>query len=150
MQSDLSGLACLQCGSITQSGGFLRCPQVLGGTGRVGGATAEALLTGTDASRFEILVAGRSEQSYHSAAKRRPGLKQAAFLQCDIDNPQSVKVGKFYPAVSPAQADLQHWRPKTGLWLQVSVVTEPPPLWQEAPELVASGHTAVCWVIQQA
>lgn len=66
--------------------------QVLGGTGRVGGSTAEALLNGPNADQYKVQVAGRSEDNYHKASKRRPSLSGAEFLLCDIDNLQSAKV----------------------------------------------------------
>lgn len=65
--------------------------QVLGGTGRVGGSTAEALLGGGDPS-LQVFVVGRSEETYRKASKRRPRLSGAHFQQCDIDDPKAVKV----------------------------------------------------------
>ena len=69
-----------------------RAFQVLGGTGRVGGSTAEALLAGQSAETLQILVAGRSKGNYTEAQKKRPRLSEAQFLHCDIDNPESVRV----------------------------------------------------------
>lgn len=64
---------------------------VLGGTGRVGGSTASALLSGKDADQLVVQVAGRSRENYHTAAERRPDLTKAEFLRCDIDDLASVK-----------------------------------------------------------
>ena len=92
---------------------------VLGGTGRVGGSTAEALLdrracgTSQGAPRstvhcsaahqarlchrlpgeqLEVTVASRQEKSYSEAAKKRPSLQGARFKACDIDSRASLEV----------------------------------------------------------
>ena len=90
---------------------------VLGGTGRVGGSTAEALLdrctpckqlswqhgVTADAKslwcscrlpgeELEVTVASRSESSYAEATKKRPSLKGARFVACNIDDGRSLEV----------------------------------------------------------
>lgn len=64
---------------------------VLGGTGRVGSATAASLIE--NFKQYDITVASRSQQSFDNILEIRPGLKGARFAQCDISNKESVKVG---------------------------------------------------------
>lgn len=63
---------------------------VLGGTGRVGSATAASLLE--NFQHYDITVASRSRESFNNILKLRPRLEGAHFAQCDINNLQSVKV----------------------------------------------------------
>lgn len=63
---------------------------VLGGTGRVGSATAASLIE--NFKQYDITVASRSQQSFEKIMEIRPGLKGARFAQCDITDKESVKV----------------------------------------------------------
>lgn len=63
---------------------------VLGGTGRVGSATAASLIE--NFKQYDITVASRSQKSFENIMTIRPGLKGAHFAQCDINNKESVKV----------------------------------------------------------
>lgn len=65
---------------------------ILGGTGRVGSATAASLLTNFE--QYEIIVGGRKQESYDKICELRPALKKARFVQCDINDRESVKVGR--------------------------------------------------------
>lgn len=62
---------------------------VIGGTGRVGGSTASALLSNFPG--LKVTLASRSPASYESAVGRRPELKQAQFKSVDINDQASVK-----------------------------------------------------------
>lgn len=64
---------------------------VLGGTGRVGSATAASLLE-NHGSEYEVALGGRSRENYEACVQRRPQLKDAPFVACDIADPASVKV----------------------------------------------------------
>jgi nucleoside-diphosphate-sugar epimerase len=64
---------------------------VLGGTGRVGSATAQSLLENFG-DAYDVAVAGRSQQNFESVLKLRPGLKGARYVPCDITDLESVKV----------------------------------------------------------
>lgn len=63
---------------------------VLGGTGRVGSATAASLIQ--NFQQYDITVASRSQESFNKILELRPGLKGARFAQCDIQDKQAVKV----------------------------------------------------------
>ena len=65
---------------------------VLGGTGRVGGATAAALL-GQDAglTTREVTLAGRRKEAAMEAKSRHPALANAAFVEVDVNDKESVK-----------------------------------------------------------
>lgn len=63
---------------------------VLGGTGRVGSATAASLIA--NFKHYDITVASRSKKSFDNIMEIRPGLKGARFAQCDIGDKESVKV----------------------------------------------------------
>lgn len=63
---------------------------VLGGTGRVGSATAASLLE--NFKQYDITVASRSQSSFDKIMEIRPGLKGARFAPCDITDKESVKV----------------------------------------------------------
>lgn len=65
---------------------------VLGGTGRVGSATAASLIE--NFKHYDITVASRRQQSFDKIIEIRPGLKGARFVQCDISNKDNVKVTK--------------------------------------------------------
>lgn len=65
---------------------------VLGGTGRVGSNAAASLLANHGAE-YEVAVAGRSRENYEAAVQRKPVLKDAAYVPCDIGDLASVKVG---------------------------------------------------------
>ncbi|PNG99978.1 hypothetical protein TSOC_014224 [Tetrabaena socialis] len=65
---------------------------VIGGTGRVGSATASALLQ--QFPNLEVTLASRSDASYAAAVARRPNLRKAAFKAVDITDAASVKVGR--------------------------------------------------------
>ena len=64
---------------------------VLGGTGRVGSATAASLLE-THGAEIEVAIAGRSRENYDACVQRRPQLRDAPYVACDIDDLTSVKV----------------------------------------------------------
>ena len=65
---------------------------VLGGTGRVGGATAAALL-GQDAglTTRDVTLAGRRKEGAMEAKSRHPALVNAAFVEVDVNDKESVK-----------------------------------------------------------
>jgi FlaA1/EpsC-like NDP-sugar epimerase len=65
---------------------------VLGGTGRVGSATAASLIE--NFKQYDITVASRSQKSFENIMEIRPGLKGAKFAQCDISDKESVKAGQ--------------------------------------------------------
>ena len=58
---------------------------VLGGTGRVGGATAAALL-GQDAglTTRDVTLAGRRKEGAMEAKSRHPAMANAAFVEVDV------------------------------------------------------------------
>jgi len=64
---------------------------VLGGTGRVGSATAASLLENF-ADVYDVSVAGRSRENFEKIMKLRPKLKGAQYVACDITDLESVKV----------------------------------------------------------
>ncbi len=66
---------------------------ILGGTGRVGSATAASLLAHYD--NYDITVGGRKRESYEQICKLRPSLQKARFVECDISDPASVKVSTW-------------------------------------------------------
>ncbi len=63
---------------------------IIGGTGRVGSSTADALLTSFP--DIQVTVAGRSRESYEAAVGRRPTLAAAAWQAVDINSDASVQV----------------------------------------------------------
>lgn len=63
---------------------------ILGGTGRVGSATAASLLE--NFPHYEVVLGGRKQESYDNICKLRPSLQKARFVQCDINSRESVKV----------------------------------------------------------
>lgn len=63
---------------------------VLGGTGRVGSATAASLLE--NFKHYDITVASRSQASFDKIKQLRPGLHNAKFAACDINSKESIKV----------------------------------------------------------
>ena len=42
--------------------------------------------------QLEVTVASRSQSSYAEATKKRPSLKEAHFVACNIDNSRSLEV----------------------------------------------------------
>jgi NAD(P)-dependent dehydrogenase (short-subunit alcohol dehydrogenase family) len=64
---------------------------VLGGTGRVGSATAQSLLENFG-DAYDVAVAGRSQENFQKVLELRPGLKGARYVACDITDLESVKV----------------------------------------------------------
>jgi len=72
------------------NGTSLKKVVVLGGTGRVGSATAASLLE--NFKQYDITVASRSQQSFEKIQELRPLLKNAKFAACDIGDKESVKV----------------------------------------------------------
>jgi hypothetical protein len=62
---------------------------VLGGTGRVGSATAASLLE--NFKHYDITVASRSQASFDKIKQLRPGLHNAKFAACDINSKESIK-----------------------------------------------------------
>jgi hypothetical protein len=62
---------------------------VLGGTGRVGSATAASLLE--NFKHYDITVASRSQASFEKIKQLRPGLHNAKFAACDINSKESIK-----------------------------------------------------------
>lgn len=71
-------------------GGASKRVVILGGTGRVGSATAASLLA--NFSQYELTVASRSRESFEKIVELRPGLKNASFARCDISSKADVKV----------------------------------------------------------
>jgi saccharopine dehydrogenase-like NADP-dependent oxidoreductase len=63
---------------------------ILGGTGRVGSATAASLID--NFKHYNITVASRNVQSFEKICELRPSLKNAVFKQVDIADPSSIKV----------------------------------------------------------
>lgn len=61
---------------------------VVGGSGRIGGSTAAALLAAVPEAK--ITLASRSVDSYNQAVSQRPALAAAAHRQCNIDDPASL------------------------------------------------------------
>lgn len=61
---------------------------VVGGSGRVGGATAAALVAAVPGA--SVSLASRSHQGFADAVAKRPALAAAAHRQCDIDSPASL------------------------------------------------------------
>lgn len=61
---------------------------VVGGSGRVGGATAAALLAAVPGA--SVSLASRSQQGFADAVAKRPALAAAAHRQCDIDSHASL------------------------------------------------------------
>jgi saccharopine dehydrogenase-like NADP-dependent oxidoreductase len=80
----------VQCRAATENG--QKKVVVLGGTGRVGSATAASLIE--NFKQYDITVASRSQQSFEKIMEIRPGLKGARFVQCDITSKENVKVTK--------------------------------------------------------
>jgi NADPH:quinone reductase-like Zn-dependent oxidoreductase len=68
---------------------------VLGGTGRVGSATASALLEDFG-DVYDVAVAGRSRENYDKIVKLRPRLVGASYVPCDIADLESVKVRGWF------------------------------------------------------
>jgi nucleoside-diphosphate-sugar epimerase len=64
---------------------------VLGGTGRVGSATAVSLMEGFPGA-YDVVVAGRSRENYEKAVKLRPGLAEARYQALDITDAAAIKV----------------------------------------------------------
>jgi NAD(P)-dependent dehydrogenase (short-subunit alcohol dehydrogenase family) len=64
---------------------------VVGGTGRVGSATAASLLENFS-NVYDVSVAGRSRENFDKILQLRPGLKGASYVACDITDLESVKV----------------------------------------------------------
>jgi NAD(P)-dependent dehydrogenase (short-subunit alcohol dehydrogenase family) len=62
---------------------------VIGGTGRVGSFTASVLLNSFPG--VKVTVASRHEETYNQAVQRRPELRQARFIQLDINEESSIK-----------------------------------------------------------
>ncbi|WIA20028.1 hypothetical protein OEZ86_013684 [Tetradesmus obliquus] len=73
-----------------ESNGAKKKVVVLGGTGRVGSATAVSLIDNFS-QQYEITVASRSQESFDKICELRPGLKNARFAPCDITNKESIK-----------------------------------------------------------
>lgn len=63
---------------------------VIGGTGRVGSSTAEALVRGE--CGVEVRVASRSEESYDAMLERRPALNGIGFVPLDINSRENLQV----------------------------------------------------------
>ena len=61
---------------------------IVGGTGRIGSNTADALLAKLPAAT--VSLACRSQQSFSEAVAQRPGLSRAKHVECDIDNPSTL------------------------------------------------------------
>lgn len=63
---------------------------VLGGTGRVGSATASSLLEfhGDD---YDVSISGRTRENADNIVELRPRLKGARYVPCDITDKESVK-----------------------------------------------------------
>eukprot|EP00873_Tetraselmis_striata_P024375 jgi/Tetstr1/444639/TSEL_032487.t1 len=79
---------CLRAFTFCEASGSGRRVLVLGGTGRVGSSTASALLQLE--CKPEVALGGRKESSYSACLERRPELKAAPFVQCDINDKQSL------------------------------------------------------------
>lgn len=62
---------------------------ILGGTGRVGSSTAQALLEW--APNLKVVLSSRSKDSWSAAVSKRPALQGTEFVQCDINNKDAVQ-----------------------------------------------------------
>ncbi|KAI8469515.1 MAG: saccharopine dehydrogenase-like protein [Monoraphidium minutum] len=63
---------------------------VVGGTGRVGSATASSLVENFS-DVYEVAVAGRTQENFDKIVQLRPRLQGARFVTCDITDLESVK-----------------------------------------------------------
>lgn len=68
---------------------------VLGGTGRVGSATASSLIENF-ADTYDVSVAGRTRENFDKILKLRPRLQGARYVPCDINDLESVKVRAWH------------------------------------------------------
>lgn len=89
---------------------------VLGGTGRVGSATAASLLE--NFKHYEITVASRSQSSFEKIVKLRPGLENAKFAPCDIGSKESVKV---HPLRGDSSISTAHYTDCIQFFSQISI-----------------------------
>jgi hypothetical protein len=64
---------------------------VIGGTGRVGGSSASALLSAFPG--LKVTLASRYRATYDAAVARRPELGSMEFVNVDIGDKAAVKVG---------------------------------------------------------
>jgi hypothetical protein len=64
---------------------------VVGGTGRVGSATASSLLENFG-DQYDVSVSGRTRENFEKIVQLRPRLQGARFVPCDITDLEAVKV----------------------------------------------------------
>jgi hypothetical protein len=62
---------------------------ILGGTGRVGASTAEALLKWLP--DLDLVLSSRSKENWSTAISKRPLLERTQFVECDINSVEAVR-----------------------------------------------------------